>query len=60
MYFITVLKYLFQVSLLYSSVSIWETSYFHFTTFQTLISYFLLHYFCSISVCYSLLSCGEN
>ncbi len=41
-YFVTVLKYIFQVSVLYWSSFI--LSNFYFTTFQSIRSYFLLHY----------------
>ncbi len=41
-YFVTVLKYIFQVSVLYWSSFI--LSNFYFTTFQSTRSYFLLHY----------------
>ncbi len=43
-YFVTVLKYIFQVSVLYWSSFILSNFYFYFTTFQSIISYFLLHY----------------
>ncbi len=43
-YFVTVLKYIFQVSVLYWSSFILSNFYFYFTTFQSIRSYFLLHY----------------
>ncbi len=43
-YFVTVLKYIFQVSILYWSSFILSNFYFYFTTFQSIRSYFLLHY----------------
>ncbi len=43
-YFVTVLKYIFQVSVLYWSSFILSNFYFYFTTFQSIKSYFLLHY----------------
>jgi len=43
-YFVTVLKYIFQVSVLYWSIFILSNFYFYFTTFQSIRSYFLLHY----------------
>ncbi len=43
-YFVTVLKYIFQVSVLYWSSFILSDFYFYFTTFQSIRSYFLLHY----------------
>ncbi len=43
-YFVTVLKYIFQVSVLYWSSFILSNFYFYFTTFQRIRSYFLLHY----------------
>ncbi len=43
-YFVTVLKYIFQVSVLYWSSFILSNFYFDFTTFQSIRSYFLLHY----------------
>ncbi len=42
--YVTVLKYIFQVSVLYWSSFILSNFYFYFTTFQSIISYFLLHY----------------
>ncbi len=41
-YFVTVLKYISQVSVLYWSIFILGN--FYFTTFQVIILYFLLHY----------------
>ncbi len=38
------LKYIFQVSVLYWSSFILSNFYFYFTTFQSIRSYFLLHY----------------
>ncbi len=46
-YFVTVLKYIFQVSVLYWSSFILSNFYFYFTTFQSIRSYFLLHYISS-------------
>ncbi len=43
-YFVTVLKYIFHVSVLYWSSFILSNFYFYFTTFQSIRSYFLLHY----------------
>ncbi len=43
-YFVTVLKYIFQVSVLYWSSFILSNFYFYFITFQSIRSYFLLHY----------------
>ncbi len=43
-YFVTVLKYIFQVSVLYWSSFILSNFYFYFTTFQRIRLYFLLHY----------------
>ncbi len=43
-YFVTVLKYIFQVSVLYWSTFSLSNFYFYFTTFQSIRSYFLLHY----------------
>ncbi len=43
-FFVTVLKYIFQVSVLYWSSFILSNFYFYFTTFQSIRSYFLLHY----------------
>ncbi len=43
-YFVTVLKYIFQVSVLYWSSFILRNFYFYFTTIQSIRSYFLLHY----------------
>ncbi len=43
-YFVTVLKYIFQVSVLYWSSFILSNFYFYFTTVQSIRSYFLLHY----------------
>ncbi len=42
--FVTVLKYSFQVSVLYWSSFILSNFYFYFTTFQSIRSHFLLHY----------------
>ncbi len=39
-YFVTVLKYIFQVSVLYWSSFILSNFYFYFTTFQSIRSYF--------------------
>ncbi len=45
-YFVTVLKYIFQVSVLYWSSFILSNFYFYFTTFQSIRSYFFtsLHF----------------
>ncbi len=43
-YFVTVLKYIFQVSVLYWSSFILSNFYFYFTTSQSIRLYFLLHY----------------
>ncbi len=43
-YFVTVLKCIFQVSVLYWSSFILSNFYFYFTTFQSIRLYFLLHY----------------
>ncbi len=43
-YFVTVLECIFQVSVLYWSSFILSNFYFYFTTFQSIRSYFLLHY----------------
>ncbi len=41
---VSLLKYIFQVSVLYWSSFILSNFYFYFTTFQSIRSYFLLHY----------------
>ncbi len=60
-YFVTVLKYIFQVSVLYWSSFILSNFYFHFTTFQSIRSYFLLHYISeNISLLTWYITCSET
>ncbi len=60
-YFVTVLKYIFQVSVLYWSSFILSNFYFYFTTFQSIRSYFLLHYISlNISLLTWYITCSET